>query len=178
MSPVQLFILDSLDRNGEMHGHLLRLHAQREHLQWGTAISGSGLYQAIKRLVADGLIEVLRMERAGNYPHRQIYGITSTGRSALKDMRRSAVMEIERKPDQFDLVVARARGTELAEFRVVFEHRLKALRSSLAVEAALTEHAFTDLTPGEKHALRHAEMRLRADIDWLADLIDALPAEP
>src|SRR3954466_5367578 len=79
VSSIRLFILGSLAERGEMHGHALRLLAEEEHIDSWTDFGPGSIYGAIKRLTTDGLIEERRTEREGNYPERQVYGITDAG---------------------------------------------------------------------------------------------------
>jgi DNA-binding PadR family transcriptional regulator len=83
VSSIRLFVLDSLQREGEMHGHQLRQLAELEHLDMWTDISVGALYGAIKRLAAEDLIEEARVEREGAYPERQVWRITEAGDKAL-----------------------------------------------------------------------------------------------
>ena len=73
VSSIRLFILGALDIEGEMHGHQLRQLAEKEHIDMWTDITVGGLYGAIKRLAAEGLIEEARVEREGAYPERQVW---------------------------------------------------------------------------------------------------------
>ena len=82
MSSVRLYILGALAVEGPMHGHQLRLLAEKEHVHYWTDISVGSLYGVIKRLAAEGLITELRVEREGNYPERQVYDVSPAGRVA------------------------------------------------------------------------------------------------
>ena len=55
MSSIRLFILSSFDELGPMHGHRLRLEAERKHVHLWTDISVGAVYGAMKRLAAEGL---------------------------------------------------------------------------------------------------------------------------
>ena len=68
MSSNRLFILGAHADSGEQHGHQLRQLAELEHVDRWTEFTPGGLYGAIKRLAADGLIEELRTEQQGSYP--------------------------------------------------------------------------------------------------------------
>jgi DNA-binding PadR family transcriptional regulator len=175
MSSIRLFILDSLQRHGEQHGHQLRVQADYEHVQLWTDISVSSLYQVIKRLAAEGLIAEVRTERVGNFPERQVYGITPAGRAALKKMHHEALTDVWMKPDPFDLALARLDSDELDDLPAVLERRIENLRAMLSTKQALNAQAAPELTVGEGHALSHTEFRLRADIAWLEGVIESLP---
>jgi DNA-binding PadR family transcriptional regulator len=83
MSSIRLFILSSFAAFGPMHGHRLRLEAERNHVHLWTDISVGAVYGAMKRLASEGLLRESGRERDGNRPTRQLYEITEEGRLAL-----------------------------------------------------------------------------------------------
>lgn len=175
MSSIRLFILGSLEQNGPMHGHQLRLLAEEEHVAAWTDISVGSLYGAIKRLAAEGLIEEVRTERAGAYPPRQIWGITQAGRVAAGVIRMAALREIVFKPDPFDLVLTRLDPDHLDDLPGLIEARLASLRAMLADNGAHFDAIRRYLTVSEVHAMEHRQVRLRAEIAWHETLLADLP---
>ncbi|MBC7590121.1 MAG: PadR family transcriptional regulator [Salinibacterium sp.] len=176
MSSIRLFILGSLSERGEMHGHALRLLAEQEHIDNWTDFGPGAIYGAIKRLAADGLIEVLRSEREGNYPERQVYGITRSGADILAELRRDGVEQIVYRHDPVDLALARFDPDRLDELGATITARRDAL-------SGMREHAQSELTRIrdyltvlESHVMRHQIHRLTGEIAWHEELIAALPA--
>ena len=96
VTSIRLFILGALDIEGEMHGHQLRQLAEKEHIDMWTDITVGGLYGAIKRLAAEGLIEEARVEREGAYPERQVWRITEAGHEALHALRHEGLRDDRR----------------------------------------------------------------------------------
>lgn len=176
MSSIRIFILDALDNNGPMHGHQLRLLAEKEHVQEWTDITVGALYGAIKRLAAEGLIEEIRQEREGSYPERQVYGITEAGRSSLGVMRGDALREIVIKPDPFDLAMSRLDPGKLDTLDALLSARLARLRAQLDNYIAHTASIRQYLTVGETIVMQHMTERLRAEITWHEQLYQQLPA--
>lgn len=175
MSSIRLFILGALDIEGEMHGHQLRQLAEKEHIDMWTDITVGGLYGAIKRLAAEGLIEEARIEREGAYPERQVWRITHAGHIALNNLRRQGLQEIVLRPDPFDLAFARFDVDEAETLPVVLEARLARLRAMLADTETHTRHASPYLSVGEQHVMKHKTDRLRAEITWHEELVQNLP---
>ena len=66
-----------------MHGHRLRLLAERFRVHLWTDITVGAVYGAMKRLAAEGLLREAGREREGNRPTRQLYEITDAGHLAL-----------------------------------------------------------------------------------------------
>lgn len=176
MSSIRLFILGSLERHGPMHGHQLRLLAEKEHVDAWTDISVGSLYGAIKRLATEGSIEELRTERAGAYPPRQIWGITDAGRAAAGVIRMAALREIAAKPDAFDLALTLLDPDHLDDLPDMLEARLSAWRAMLADYDAHLAAIRRYLTRAEMHAAEHRQVRLRAEIAWHETLLADLPA--
>ena len=149
-----------------MHGHQLRLLAEQEHVAMWTDFAVGALYGAIKRLAAEQLIEVIRVERDGNYPERQVYGITAAGRVALEEVRQSALVTIAFRPDPFDLALARLNPHRLDELDDILGTRLEALRRKYAEHESHQVEIEKYLTLAERTVMRHTLARLTAEIEW------------
>lgn len=175
MSSIRLFILGSLAERGPMHGHQLRLLAEQEHVHLWTDISVGAVYGAMKRLAAEGLIDVVRVEREGNYPERQVYEVSPTGRQALSALRLEGLRTIVIKPDPFDLAMTRLDPDRLGELPRMIDARVLALRAMLADAEAVTASALPYLTASERFVMRHKADRIRAEIAWHDHLVTVLP---
>lgn len=175
VSSVRLFILDALTRNGEMHGHQLRQLAEKEHVSLWTDISVGSLYGALKRLAAEGLVEVVRTEQVGGYPERQVFGITQAGAIALNGLRLTALREVTVRPDPVDFGLARFDRTRLDEVPGLVEARIAELHTLLDDAERHARTADPHLTLMERAVLTHRLARLRAEIDWHQQLVEQLP---
>jgi len=175
VSSIRLFILTSYAEHGEMHGHQVRLQAEQEHLPLWTDISVGSVYGAIKRLATEGLLQAVRAERKGNLPERQIYAITDAGRNALATLRHEGLSIVWLKPDPFDLALTRLDPHDLDGLPGILETRIQTLELLLREKVALNRQADPYLTVSEKHALTHAEHRLRSEIAWHESMSAALP---
>ena len=158
-----------------MHGHQLRLLAEKEHVQEWTDISVGALYGALKRMHADGLIEEVRAEREGSYPERQVYAITDAGRESLAVTKREALREIVVRADPFDLAMSRLDRERLDELEAVLAARLGTMRAMVADAEVHNASIAQYLTFTEKFVMDHKIERLRAEITWLNDLTKHLP---
>jgi DNA-binding PadR family transcriptional regulator len=176
MSSVRLYILGALAAEGEMHGHQLKLLAEQEHVHYWTDVSVGSLYGAIKRLAAEGLITELRVEREGNYPERQVFGITEAGSAALAELRNEGLSTVVFKPDPFDLAMSRLDPATLDGVREKLAARLATLHGMLAASEAQRAKADRYLTVNERFVLSHKSARLAAEIEWHNALLTELPA--
>ena len=175
MSSVRLFILGSLAQRGPMHGHALLLLAEEEHIDLWTDFAPSAVYGAIKRLASEGLITAVRVEKQGNYPQRQVYGISEAGEVALHALRQEGLTEIVIKPDPFDLALTRLDSDRLSELQGVIDERLGRLRARLEATEKHIEEATKYLTLSEIWTTRHLLARWRAEIHWHEQLVAAVP---
>lgn len=175
MSSVRLYILGALAEEGPMHGHQLRLLAEKEHVHYWTDISVGSLYGVIKRLAVEGLISELRVEREGNYPERQVYGISEAGTAALAELRAEGLGTVVFRPDPFDLAMSRLDPERLDTVGRTLGERVATLVAMLAASESQRARADQYLTVNERLVLSHKSARLQAEIDWHHTLISELP---
>jgi DNA-binding PadR family transcriptional regulator len=175
VSSIRLYILGALADEGDMHGHLLRQLAEKEHVDEWTDISVGALYGALKRLHAEGLIDEVRTEREGGYPERQVWTITESGRIALDKLRYDGLTQIVMRADPFDLAVSRLDLSKLDEVPPLLQNRLSHLRLLLEQAELQLDSIARHLTPLELVVLSHKTDRLRADITWHENLLSRLP---
>ena len=175
MSSIRLYILDALVEEGPMHGHQLRLLAEKEHVQEWTDISVGALYGALKRMLVDGVIEEVRAEREGSYPERQVYAITEAGRISLGVTKREALREIVIRADPFDLAMSRLDRTKLDDLAPTLAARLGTLKAMVAESEAHNASIAQYLNYTETFVMNHKVERLRAEIAWLENVTTHLP---
>jgi DNA-binding PadR family transcriptional regulator len=175
VSSIRLYILGSLAERGPMHGHALVALAEEEHVNEWTDISVGGLYGAAKRLATDGLIEVDRVERHGNYPERQVFAITDTGRATLRDMQRQALTELSWRHDPVDLGVSRLDPAALDELEDVVRERRDRIAATLDEARIHRERIRQYLNVAEWIATKHGLYRLEAELAWHEEFLAAVP---
>ncbi|TPX00608.1 PadR family transcriptional regulator, partial [Schumannella luteola] len=169
------YILASLAERGPMHGHALVALAEQEHVHEWTDISVGGLYGAARRLAAEGLIEAVRTEKQGNYPERQVFGITDAGREALRALRRDMLAELSWRHDPVDLAISSLDPDTLDELETVIRDRRERLQAILEHQIAHRERIRPYLTEAEWLSTRHGLHRLQAELDWHDELLAAVP---
>lgn len=175
MSSIRLFILSSFAELGPMHGHRLRLEAERKHVPLWTDIPVGAVYGAMKRLAAEKLLREAGREQYGNRPTRQLYEITDAGREVLAELRRRGLEEIWFRYDPFDLALTRCDPHTLDALPNLLAARLERLQATLAVSSNTLATATPHISLAEEWALRHSEHRLRAEVDFLSALVDVAP---
>ncbi|MDR3514508.1 MAG: PadR family transcriptional regulator [Azospirillaceae bacterium] len=173
MSSIRLFILSSFAEFGPMHGHHLRMEAERKHVPLWTDISVGAVYGAMKRLAAEGLLREAGQQREGNRPTRQLYEITDMGCRVLSELRREGLTEIWFRYDPFDLALTRCDPESVEGLPTLLAERLEKIRALLAEKRKVGEIARASVGLSKQWALRHAEYRLEAEVAYLTDLIGA-----
>jgi DNA-binding PadR family transcriptional regulator len=168
-------VLASLAERGAMHGHALRLLAEEEHIDEWTDFTVGAVYGVLKRLAGDGLIEIVRTEREGNYPERHVYDITERGEVALAGLRQRGLEFIDIGPDPFDLALSSLDPDRLDGAEATLSARLAELRRQHAY--GIEHHRSIDqyLWKAEKWALGHKLAKLEGEILWHEKLLAALP---
>jgi DNA-binding PadR family transcriptional regulator len=91
-----------------MHRHQLSRLAEKDHVQDWTDMSVGAIPGAIKRQAAEKLIKVVRSERDGAHPERQVYDITGEGRVTLSMLKRQGIREVLQRADPLLEMVAGA----------------------------------------------------------------------
>ena len=175
MSSIRLFVLSSFAELGPMHGHRLRVEAERNHVHLWTDISVGAVYGAMKRLAAEGLLRPTAREQQGNRPTRQLYEITDTGRDVLAELRRDGLSDVWFKYDPFDLALTRIDAPSIDALPVILAERLRQVETLLDETRRTNARARAFVGLAKQWALRHTEYRLEAEIAYLTDLLAAAP---
>ncbi len=175
MSSIRLFILSSFAELGPMHGHRLRLEAERNHVPLWTDITVGAVSGAKNRLAAEGLLRASGTEREGKRPPRQVFEITEAGRLALEAERKEGLSEVWFKYDPFDLALTRMDREAAETLPSILAGRLEKVRAMLDESRRINEGAREYVGPAKQWALRHTEYRLQAEVAYLADLLAAAP---
>lgn len=175
MSSIRLFILSSFAKHGPMHGHRVRVEAERSHIALSTDITVGAVYGAIKRLALEGLLTEKLQEREGNRPMRQVYEISPSGRTELHRLRLEALKEIDFRKDPFDLALIEAADEASADseahLKELLLQRRNRVRERLTEAMVQHEKVKPEISLAQSWALKHTEYRLEAELAYLTDLI-------
>jgi len=158
-----------------MHGHALRLLAEEEHVDSWADVSPGAIYGVIKRLLTEGLIETVRVEREGNYPERQVFAITPLGASSLRQIREHSLTTLVHRPDPVDLALTRLGDENVDTLGQTIENRIAELTLRVEAEKGLADRIGHHLTLMERHVVRHDLHRLQGELAWHQELLEALP---
>jgi DNA-binding PadR family transcriptional regulator len=136
--------------------------------------SRASLYQAIERLVRDGLVEVAETVRVEGYPDRVVYAVTDAGRIAAPEWLREMLRTT--RNDYPDFIAAVSLLFCLRPAEACAELELRAQR--LADELAASESALAEAPPElPRLFLLEEECRkavVQAELDWVRGVIGDL----
>ena len=180
MNPTRLFVLGALAKHGPMYGHQLRRDARLDRADMWSDVRPGSLYGALHRLAAEGLIEPVRTEQAGNLPARTVYAITAEGQRELRVLRAEALTEVGLRPDPVDLALAMSGDVDEDTLRGYVEDRIRALAGDAVRFAHHRERAWPDQTVADDLVIEHARLRIEAELAWhrlVLDRIGKLAAE-
>jgi DNA-binding PadR family transcriptional regulator len=174
VNPTRLFVLGALAKHGPMHGHQLRRDARLDRADMWSDVRPGSLYGALHRLAAEGLIEPVRTEQAGNLPARTVYAITAEGQRELRVLRAEALAEVGLRPDPVDLALAMSADLDEDTLRGYLEDRIRALGAEAARFAHHRERAWPDQTVADDLVVEHARLRIEAELTWHRLVLDRI----
>ena len=168
----RLFVLATLDRLGEAHGHEVTREAAIDRTENWAHVSQGALYSALRRCENDGLIEPVRTEQVGRFPARTVYRLTATGRDTLTRTRSAAWRRTGLPPDPFDLALSIADGHDPQELRTAIQHRVAQYVEALDDLRKEFEVLRPRLEPTAVAVFEHVMLRHETEIAWHRRLLE------
>jgi DNA-binding PadR family transcriptional regulator len=175
VSSIRVFILESLESGGPMHGYQLRVLAEQGRIHHWTDITFGAIYAALKRLVRDELVSEVRHERDGSRPERQIVQITDAGRAELRQLQVAQLQSWRLLPDPLDLVLARPASDLKPDLLRHLQERREATAQEAVDYAQRIEDLAEELTDLERLAMQHRLMRLHSEVTFLDHAVCTVP---
>jgi DNA-binding PadR family transcriptional regulator len=173
----RLFVLGTLAAQGPAHGHEIRRLAEQIDIEnWSDAQVGS-IYNALRRLESEGLIETVRTEQQGRRPTRTIYAITMAGRQELASLQDKLLYDITLPSDPFDIALWVSASLTPEHLAAAIDRRRKSLQE---LSGRLADERMRLTTAGYLPAVgellfRHGELRVEAELRWHEELHEKLP---
>jgi DNA-binding PadR family transcriptional regulator len=136
--------------------------------------SRASLYQAIERLVRNGLVEVAETVRVEGYPDRVVYAITDAGREAAREWLREMLRSAEPDYPEFIAALSIVFGLPPEEARAELEQRTEKLEAALAETTAELAAAPPQLPRLFLLEEEYRKALLEAEVTWLRGVLDEL----
>lgn len=171
-SDARLFVLATLDRLGQAHGHEVAREAAVDRMESWAHVSQGALYSALRKAETDGLITPVRIEQVGRLPQRTVYQLTPDGRAALDEARAAAWDRIGLAPDPFDVALSVSDGLPPAQLRPLIEQRLNAYTDTLAQLQQQLDEVRKHLEPTALAVFEHVILRHQTEVTWHQRLLE------
>lgn len=173
-----MLVLGFLKSRGPAHGYEIRRQAQAMNIEAWADVSIGSLYYALRAMTEEGLLELLRVEKEGNFPSRRVYGLTKKGESALDALLGSTLADASIPHDPFDVALTAGLGRDLTRLPESVASRKERFERLLLELRARRERLLGDNQIGSRAlaVFLHQELRLEAEIQFHAALETMLPA--
>jgi len=168
----RLFVLATLERLGEAHGHEVTREATLDQLERWAHVSQGALYSALRRCESDGFVDPVRTEQLGRFPARTVYRLTPEGQAALQEARTASWSRTGLPADPFNLALSVSHGCDSDVLRDVIEQRLADYTTALAGFRAEFATLHGRLEPTAVAVFEHSIMRHETEIAWHRRLLE------
>jgi DNA-binding PadR family transcriptional regulator len=123
----RLLVLGLVRWLGPVHGYLVRRELDSWRMPGVAEIGAGSIYHALKKLTADGLIEVVATESVDARPARTTYRITVPGETEFQRLLRERLWEVTAADDPFHIAWSFATVLSPAENIALLRERTEVL---------------------------------------------------
>ncbi|MFI5931463.1 PadR family transcriptional regulator [Actinoplanes sp. NPDC051494] len=170
-SPLAMVLLALLSE-APMHPYRMQqMIKERGQDQLVNVAQRNSVYQALDRLVRDGLARPGGTTREAGRPERTVYQITGAGEETLRDWLIGALPAPAREFPEFPAALAFIAVLTPTEVRELLDRRIAAQREKLAEIESQAPPGLPRLFLIEDE---YRAAMLRAEVAWLAGLVDDL----
>jgi DNA-binding PadR family transcriptional regulator len=175
LTPLGLMILALLGE-GDMHPYeMIRLMRQRRDDRLVPITNGT-LYHTVGRLLREGLVAEVGVDREGNRPERTTYSQTADGRLAVEEWVRRELVRMDR-PVEFRVALAEAHNLARDEAVRLLRVRREALATALLeLESGLSTAHSRGIPAQYLIEVEREHVLVARDLEWLDALLARLEA--
>jgi DNA-binding PadR family transcriptional regulator len=174
--PVTAYVVLALLAEGEAHGYDLQRQVHDRGFRFWTQIQRSSIYNALKRLEKEELVEVELREGGG--PTRKVYRLTERGVATFKSEAITYLSAPDHPRDEVDLGVLGLPFLELTSSRAALEGAIALLRQREAFVSERLEWCRERNLELPALNFERPLLTIRADLVWLEKLRDLLDRRP
>ena len=151
------------------HGYSINEFIER-NLGRVTGMKRATAYALLEKLEQKGLV---RMETVtvGNYPPRKVYSITPAGRDVFLKLLQELLVDTDQRASAVDIALMFTDWLERDRVIELLQERASRLRAQAAQLSVTPDH---EHTPGVNHSLQRKITLLKAEEEWILDLIRRL----
>jgi DNA-binding PadR family transcriptional regulator len=177
-STTRLLVLGVVRIFQPVHGYDVRreLMTWRAH-EWASIKPGS-IYNALKTLTRDGLLEVVAVDRVGGRPERTTYRLTGAGEDEFRVLLRDAWWTVVPPIDPMMAAVSFLGFISRDEAIAALEHRITQIHGlSKHVEFVIGALDGREEPDHVREMLRLSNARVTAEVEWSQAFIKRLRAK-
>src|SRR5882724_13609096 len=130
-STTRLLVLGVVKLFQPVHGYVVR----RELISWRAqdwaSVQPGSIYNALKTLARDGLLEVVGTDQVGGRPERTTYRLTSEGENEFQGLLRSTLWKVEPSLDPLMPALCFIPGMKRDELMAALRHRITQVQGML-----------------------------------------------
>jgi DNA-binding PadR family transcriptional regulator len=174
-STTRLLVLGVVKLFQPVHGYEVR----RELLSWRAqewaSVQPGSIYNALKTLTRDGLLEIASTDQVGGRPERTTYRLTQAGAEEFRTLLREEWWTV--RPPIDPLMGAVSFLTELprAEAIAALEHRAAQIHGLIRhLQFAIDGHDGTESPPHVREMMRLMTARIAAELAWSEQFLEQL----
>ncbi|HEY0189812.1 MAG TPA: PadR family transcriptional regulator [Kofleriaceae bacterium] len=176
-STTRLLVLGVVRVFQPVHGYEVRreLNSWRAE-EWASVKPGS-IYNALKSLTSDGMLEVVGTDQVGGRPERTTYRLTAAGDEELRALLRGAWWTVDPVTDPLMAAVSFLGLMKRDEAIAALEERITHIRGQLRHgEFVLAQHDGSDSPAHVREMMRLMSARMASEIAWAETFIARLRA--
>ncbi|WP_460496668.1 PadR family transcriptional regulator [Glycomyces tarimensis] len=159
MWKTRLLVLGLVRWLGPVHGYLVRREIDSWRMPGVTEVGAGSIYHALKKLTADGLIEVVTTESVDDRPARTTYRITVTGETEFQRELREHLWDVSAAEDPFQTAWGFAAVLSRTENVAMLRARAEILYSRIDAVTALLAATTAEFKGDHEQAFMPAHVR-------------------
>ena len=176
-SPTRLLVLGVVRIFQPVHGYDVRRELRSWRAETWANVAPGSIYNALKSMARDGLVEVVGTDQVGGRPERTSYRLTAEGEREFGRLVREAFWAVAPSVDPLMPALSFIWTLRREEAIAALEHRIQALRGE-AERARLEIARLDDPHSRDQVALMLdlAARRATAELPWAEELVAKLRA--
>jgi DNA-binding PadR family transcriptional regulator len=179
MSPTRLLVLGAVRIFQPVHGYFVRRELLSWHAEDWAHLNPGSIYNALRSLAREGLLEEVGTEAHGGRPARTSYRLTDAGETEFQALLREGLWEVAPN-EPANLLAAWSFTWALRRSEVIeaLEHRREEIAAGCAGALATLE-ALPQQSEIPAHVAEHVRLtiaRMNGEAAWIEDLLPRLRA--
>jgi len=174
-SSTRLLVLGVVKLFQPVHGYEVRRELISWRAQEWASVQPGSIYNALKTLTRDGLLEVASTDQVGGRPERTTYRLTSAGQEEFQTLLREEWWAVRPPIDPLMAAVSFLNEVSRAEAIAALEHRAAQVHGMVrAVEFAIENHDGRESPYHVREMMRLMNARVSAELDWARQFVERL----